>query len=403
MNAVLKAKQVARLEADIARHDARIAADKADGHEPTPEDLQYRSAIQDELDAVQAAPVDTPQRTGAEADEFQQLEAGLQLRSYIGAMLGGVSLSGREAEYNAERKLGRDHIPLAAMRPRNLQYRQDARTTITAGDFDSNLAPTVLPVFVNSDMAFLGADIQSVPVGERRVPVISGTTKAAAKAKGASTNAADAGVSAVALLPRRNTIRVTAAIEDLDYEFEGLEDSLRAYMAGRMVEQLDADVISRASTGIVNELTAPTTGTTVVAVDDLTADILGMIDGVNAQDIGQVRVLLGAVKDSNGRSAMNVIGKLRLTTGQREVAALRAEGAGIRGSGHLPAPSSDDTTAILVAGAAGNELKIAVWDAARFVVVEKDQTGERALNLHGFWDSKIVVESGWNLESYHLA
>ena len=217
MNAVHREKQVARLEADMAQIDAGIAADKNENVEPLQETLNYRSALSDELAALNAVPADKPkERVGAEAGEYADLVGGLQFRSYMNSIVMDSQLDGREAEFNQERKLRPGFVPLEALVSRDFQYRAD--TTLTQGDYQVNVAPIVQQVFKSSDLVAMNANLFSAPVGQSNIPVITGSAVAVAKAKAADTTPVDASPVVRKMNPSRHTIALQYALEE-EYEF----------------------------------------------------------------------------------------------------------------------------------------------------------------------------------------
>ena len=389
MNEILKQAEIAKHEADLKRFDSNVA----DGDPATPDELQYRSAVVTALDALKALPADNGrQSVGAERDEFLALRDGLQVRNYVNSAFNQVPLDGREAEYNAERKLRPGDVPLVALLPRDLQHRAD--TTVVAGEYETSLRPVVQQVFASSDLAFLGANIFSSPVGSARIPVIGGTGTASVKAKAASTTAVDAMISTKVLNPERYTIAGQFSLEE-EYAFAGIEGALRAYLAGRMVEELDDSVMNTATSGILAELASPSTSTTVVAYGDLSQAIAARVDGKAAGSEGEIAVLLGA-------KSYEVIAK-PTSAGLRELREVREDGTRVKASAHIPAPASDNQTAILVAKGGAADLNIAIWEAARLIRTDVAATGQVRIDLHGFWDWKFAREDYWLLDSFHLA
>lgn len=375
MNEVVKNAGVAWADAEVARLDGVIKEnDHADDKAARARLLEYR-------DALKSAPAAAKERVGSEGDEWRDLVSKLELRNYIKAAVSRTDVRGREAEYNKERGLAFGWVPLDAIAP--LEYRTD--TALTSGDYDSTLRGVIQQVFKSSDLTFAGANIFTTPPGEQGIPVIAGTGLAAAKAKAASTTPGDAALSVKKLNPSRHTIAIQYALEE-EYEFSGLETPLREYLAGRLSEQLDNAVMNTATTGILAALTAASTSSTTVVYGDLSKAILGMVDGIAAGSESDVRVLLGA-------ASYQTIAAPTSPRGLREVNELRAMGVGVKSSAHIPAPTSDNQTAILTSR--GADVPVAVWDAVRIVKSDVAETGRIRLDAHMFMDWTVARDTYW--------
>ena len=73
--------------------------------------------------------------------------------------------------------------------PPQERFRNDALTSTTLGDYETNLRPVLPRLFDQADAMFLGVDMQTIAGGTAHYPIMTGGDSAGARAKGAAKNA----------------------------------------------------------------------------------------------------------------------------------------------------------------------------------------------------------------------
>ena len=136
---------------------------------------------------------------------------------FLASAISGRVLDGSEAEYRAAAG-GDDGFPLDFFekdRPRKLEYRVDAATTVPATAQGDNVAALQPFIFAESIAPRLGIDMPEVGSGAHTEPRISVSLTAAAKNKGVAQSSMAATIIGVTAKPRRVTARLTTQLEDI--------------------------------------------------------------------------------------------------------------------------------------------------------------------------------------------
>ncbi len=394
MNEVYKQKQQARLEAQIARHDKLAAEDSAAGDEPTQEDLNFRSTMQEELDALTALPSDNGKTSvggnDSEAREFDELLSNVQLRSYMGSYSKGMSIKGAELELNQHMQANDiNEVPLHALLP--LEFRA---TTAAPAGVESNTQPVLSRVFKGGVNDFLGVPITIVQAGQTIFPILSAASDAAYKDKSDDTTPVAATLSKQELKPWRQTIAYEWAREEKYlWSNNALENALRNDMQLALLDAISNALVNGSGVdpqpeGILAAVTAtPSTNPSAIAsFTTLIDEAIAGIDGQYARTESDVRWLLNAQTYRLARQTY-ITG-----TAVSALADIRGSGVAVQASAIMPDTAGDIAKAIRVSDPAG--IVLPVWDTFELVVGDTQNKAEIRMDAHLFMNCKILRSGG---------
>lgn len=344
----------------------------------------------------------------AEERELRRLQDRIELRAYLQAAMDGSSLMGAEAEFNQALKVGDGagavQVPWEALLPpgwspgqeRRMERRQDVATVPAADMHTENMQPILGRIFQRTVAAFLGVTMPMASVGERRYPVMTGGTTASMQAAGGEVDASAASYTVTTIEPTRLTARYLFRVEDLAM-VSGLEASLRGDLRDVMGDELDRQILTGNGTapnlsGVFDDdsgLAAPAEPGSEASVDDYIDVITGQVDGTNAYQTGDIRLLIGtntlkhaAKKFITGTDTSALEYVRRLSGGYRvsarvpALAAKKQEGMAIRMNGVAVAP---------------------VWPTLSLIrdVYSGAAKGEVALTAIALYGFEIVRTNGW--------
>ena len=345
----------------------------------------------------------------AEERALRRLQGRVELRAYLQAAMDGASLSGAEAEFNKALGIGDGagavQVPWEALLPpgwhpgqeRRMEQRQDVATVPAADMHTENMQPILARIFQRTVAAFLGVTMPMASVGERRYPVMTGGTSASMQAAGGEVDAGAASYTVTTIEPTRLTARYLFRVEDLAM-VSGLEASLRGDLRAVMGDELDRQILTGNGTapnlaGVFDDdsgLAAPAEPSNEATVDDYIDVITSQVDGTNAYQTGDVRLLIGtntlrhaAKKFISGTDTSALEYVRRLSGGYRTsarvpaLAAKKQEGMAIRMNGVAVAP---------------------VWPTLSLIrdVYSGAAKGEVALTAIALYGFEIVRTNGWS-------
>ena len=189
-----------------------------------------------------------------------ELRDRISLGRYLTALAADGAADGAEAELRQELGLSDQAIPLEAMLPtpeERLETRADAVSpqgtdgnALSFGGVNQTTGPLLTRIFTQTDTAFLGVAMPTVPPGERVYPVMTDGTTAAMAARGAE--AADAGAAkfdVVNATPHRLSGRYVFDLEGVATLGGMLESTLRADLRLAMGFALDSQILGGDGTG----------------------------------------------------------------------------------------------------------------------------------------------------------
>ena len=348
-------------------------------------ETKYRAAVMaEEKDA------NTP-----EAREAKELEDGLSIRNYLHCAITGAQLEGRESEWNSEKGLAANAVPYEAIAPRKVETRADVVTPGPTTNLPTSWRNIMQRVFAESATAFLGASMESVPVGVSAYPFVSQGTSAELKAADALKESTAATISVKEAKPTRLQARYSFRREDTAL-VPSLEDALRADLRSALSDELDSQVI-------MGNGTAPNfSGFLATEANGGLKDAAGSFAPAGVVDFPKWISLMAACVDGKLASTLSalkvLVGLPTYTKLASTFATNTAESAlsysndmlgGIRASAHMPAVASHKQLAIVTRGADA-AFKVPVWSGDLTLIRDEVSDASRgwlhitALSLVGF-------------------
>ena len=360
-----------------------------------------------------------------QADQPSDDQAELRDRISLGRYLQGIAsqsvLDGAEAELRQEMRLSDQAIPLEALLPLP-EERADAVSpqdkdgnALPSGAINLTTGPMLRRVFTQTDAAFLGVAMPTVPAGERRYPVMVGGTSASMQARGAEPDAGAAKFDVVDANPHRLTGRCVLDLEGVAEMGGLLESTLRADLRMEMGFQLDSQVLlgtgaANQVTGLINQLALDEPPGAAAAKDapaltwanakQIATDGL---DGKFARMESDIRLLIGGATYSKSRQLY------RTDDSEMDaITALRGLGTTVRRSFLIPAPAkvriagqSADSTKKHERAIANSEPGAAVapvWQGITMIRDPYTSAGKAqiVLTAHMLFDFVMRRKDGWH-------
>ena len=261
-----------------------------------------------------------PVQTGdSEARERRELVERVELREYLGEAATGREATGAARELRSAvfgDKARPFLVPWEILEPRRRradgEQRADAATN-APGTVGASQDTILGRVFADTAAMYLGVEMPMVPVGDANFPVLSAGANPANTAEGTAKDAEAATITGTTLEPRRLSARYLFSIEDAS-RLQGMEEALRADLAGAMGEAMDAQVLNGNGTapnvdGFFHKLTAPTdVPSDQAGKDSFVGAALAGVDGRYARNIMGVRLLVGSKTYGLAGSIANAIG-----------------------------------------------------------------------------------------------
>lgn len=375
--------------------------------------------------AVTLADAERGQQATETADlQETELRSRFSVTRVLTAVSNDVRLDGAEREYLDHLNIDGDNaIPLdllcRARQDSGVEVRADAVSPQTTGGdmVASGAAGAITPaailgrVFEGSDMDFLRVSMPTVDAGVRRYPVLVSGASAAAKTRGADTDAAAAKFSIFDAKPKRHTARYLFDLEGVMEFGDGLETGLRLDLQEAISDAVAESLINGAgSGGAAQGLIAGLTATEYPGGDADSTQMdwakfrdlpTGALDGKYAQTERDVRMLLGAGTYSRGRAVFRAG-----NNSERDgINAMEDLGAMVRRSSRIPGEaqvSSSDKQLeyLLIARNDPSAIVVPMWGAARIIRDELTHadTGQVALTVHSFHD--VVIRRADSLTLY---
>ena len=266
-------------------------------------ETQYRAAIVGEGEAEKRALETEPD---AEMRERLELRSKAQLSSYLQAALSGRRVDGAEKELQEAAKIG-EGIPLElwdVAQPEHRQaaeHRQGDAATGAPGTVGVNLDRIRPAVFSQSILPRLGVEMPRVESGTYASATITTSLTAGSKAKGDAQEATAAAFTVSSVTPKRISARLGIRIEDVAAVGQGnFESILRQNLALVLSDELDKQGLNGAGgnsgadlIGVFERLTNPAAPTAVVDFDGFAAAHAGGVDGLWANTIWEVGIVVG--------------------------------------------------------------------------------------------------------------
>ena len=258
-------------------------------------ETRWRAAVAAEGESAERA------RRDSEGAELRSLGRRAMVTRYLAAAATERPVDGAEAELRAAAGCAPGVIPFEAIAPEP-RAEQRAAAAPAEADQAQSMSWTLDRVFAMSDLAALGAMMQSVPAGVAGFPYVSGSaTPATFKAANAEADEAAVAISVHKAEAKRLTITTVWPLE-AEAGFADLERSVRMELSGSFSHALDTAVMTGDGTapnpaGLFDAdsgVTQPSAATVRETYSTVIAKVLGLVDGVYAYDALDLRCLIGA-------------------------------------------------------------------------------------------------------------
>ena len=379
----------------------------------SPLEVEYRAAIlAEDSEDEKNAKLD-PDAEHREADRLLSQSSIMPFLAE-GMSSGGQKVEGKEAELRAA-MLGDEAreglvpfemlLPPADPEQRQIEHRVDAATPVAASVKTQGSQASVLErVFSRSIAARLLVSMPSVPVGSANYPILTSGTTAAVKNPGTAQDAEAGAFEGFTLDPKRLTARYLFRIEDM-YKLRGYESVLRRDLAAVMSDAMDAQIVSGDGTapnvdGFLSELAAPAAKATVTAWDEFLAHFTGVVDGLNAYALADIRAIVGSLTFQHTAALFRTGAN---DNGPREAVGdyVRQKVGGLSVSSRIPATVSakEEINILAKTSYPGRNAVAPIWRA--FEVIRDPYSGaasgEIALTAVALWNFKILRETGFGL------
>ena len=213
-------------------------------------------------------------------------------------------------------------------------------------------------LFSTSESAFCGATFPAVGVGDHSYPIFSKVTTAGDFDRDGAEGAPSGSLTINTATNRRLQATMELASED-ENRIPNIAAGLVGHLRMQLQSELDEYLIGTLVSGLME--TNTTNGTTAT-LSAFLALVGGMVDGIAARNVGDVRALLG----TGATSLFSLLSGLSLGAGGShfwEMPRLTDPNF-YRGSAHLAAPAADRQQAIFIktgAGLAISRLQAPIW------------------------------------------
>ena len=364
-------------------------------------EVRYRAAVlaeeQEDRDAADGAP-------SGDRTKFLELEQRCSVTAFMREALSDKRLEGAEAEYRQE-VLGEGAeaglMPVRMLGDRTLpDTEQRAVTPVAAEAVGMGSQADILPrVFTRSIASSLGVAMPSVPMGTRTFPVMLTGSTASMQAKGGKQEAEAGSFGGFTLSPRRLTGSYEVGVEDLQL-LRGLEDSLRRDLRATLQDRMDDQIVNGDGNapnvaGFLSELPAPAAAGARANFARYIAAFTGLIDGLNAYGISELRAVFGTKVYSDMEAAYR--GQNTEHTAYSE---LMRRGVGLRVSSRMPGVTAKNAPILAaLTGYPGTNAVAPIWEGVQLIrdIYTQAQEGQVRLTMLMLWNFKIVREAGWKL------
>ena len=256
-------------------------------------ETELRAALVVEGAEEQRAAADAPD---AEMRERLELRRRASVTNYLTAALGGIQVTGAEAELRAAAGIP-SGIPIEMF---EVEKRADAPTPspTTVGVNLDRIRPYV---FSRSIVPRLGVDMPRVESGTYATATISASQTAGSYAKGVDADSAAATFTLGTSTPKRISARMSVRIEDIAAVGQAnFESILRENIGLALSSELDEQGLNGAGgnsgadlIGLFQRVTDPSAPLAVVDFNAFAASHASMIDGLWANSLKDVMIVVG--------------------------------------------------------------------------------------------------------------
>ena len=344
--------------------------------------------------AFEGTPATTPEAT-PETRELERITAAASVADIVASTVAHRATEGATAELQKHLGIGGDQVPLELLEVRAATH------TPAPTDGEPNQQQFVPAVFPGSIAAFLGIAQPSVAAGQSSYHVLS--TNLTANVPGAGvdgSNTAGAFTSAV-LEPKRVQGAFVLRREDKARLGPQLEAALRENLGMVLSTKLDQELLT-GDDGFMAAanpaIAKPGNPAAVATYADFVKGVSDQVDGLYADTVAGVRILLGPSAYKLGLATYRA-GTAAAPSGG-DLSALermQALSGGVRASSHIPAVASKIEQALAARATGLTHMVQPVWQGPTLIVdeVTRADSGEIVLTLVGLFAQKLVRAAGF--------
>ena len=282
--------------------------------------------------------------------------------------------------------------------------REEERTNITpvadAAESGGTQASVLERVFTRSVAGRLLVSMPSVAIGESTFPIMTAGTTAAQVAADGTVVAQAGAFTGFSLDPIRLSARYLFRVEDT-YRLRNFESILRRDLAAVMSDKMDDEVINGDGAGpnvngFLNELPAAADPAATSTHAAWLALFTGLVDGLNAYTLADIRAVIGQESYTNGESVYR-----GNQSNETVIQTLQLRSGGLSVSSRIPVAGNNkrQTNIAALTSYPGRNAVAPIWKAME--VIRDPYTGaasgQIALTAIMLWNFKILRETGFSL------
>ena len=352
--------------------------------------------------AFDGTPATTPEAT-PEARELERITAAASVADIVHAAVEKRATDGATAELQKHLGISGDQVPLELLETRAATH------TPAPTDGEPNAQQFVPAVFPGSIAAFLGIAQPTVAVGISSYHVLTTNLTANVPAAGADgANSAGAFTSA-SLEPKRVQGAFVLRREDKARLGPQLESALRENLGMVLSTKLDQELITGDGGFMAAAdpaIAAPGNPSAVAKYGDFVKGVSDQVDGLYADTVAGVRILLGPSAYKLGLSVYRA-GTAAAPSGG-DLSALeriQALSGGVRATSHIPAVAARVEQALAARATGLTHFVQPIWQGPTLIVdeVTRADSGEIVLTLVGLFAQKLVRAAGFARVSFKVA
>ena len=233
----------------------------------------------------------------------------------------------------------------------------EERAEITGVAADAGNLTWAMRLFGMGEAAYMGAQMPAVGPGRHSYPIISGTTAAAAIARGTA-EAPAGGLSITNADPERIQHSYEYSAVD-EVQMPGIANALASDLRDSLMAGLDAKVIADLITTFGTNVTPAAT-----AVIETLSNFLGrfglVVDGKVAYDVRDVRALIGTI-DTSGVSSYTILAASSIANVAHWFTMPDGFHSTVRGSAHIPIAASGNQNVLFYGMRGPSRLMVPIW------------------------------------------
>ena len=309
------------------------------------------------------------QRASLEAVDPETLERRSLLKrakvsDFVKAVIEHRPVTGASAEARAAFGCLSEHeIPLELFEPTDKQ--KAVTPAPAAGSRPLNVRPAQPYVYSRSTAGYLGVDMPTVEAGVPGYPVLTTGTPSGMVAKDGKATDTAAAITVLKSDAKRLTGAYVVRHEDMAV-FPELEPALRRDIPMSLANTLDQQLLAGSGTSpelksLLSQLTDPTANTTTEKFGTFISTITGLIDGVHAYELMDLKALVGM------KTYEKMTETFAANTATSAADYLHDKIGGLRATKRIAKPASDDQQAIVRLGMEPMCAVMPVWGGVQLI------------------------------------